>query len=502
MVRVRFAPSPTGPLHIGGVRTALYNYFFCTQNKGKFILRIEDTDQSRYVSGAEEYILESLAWCGIQFDEGINIGGEYGPYRQSDRTGIYREYINILIQKGAAYYAFETPDELNQIRKEYESRGETFQYGINNRMNLKNSLSLPASEVKKLLDTSHPHVIRFKVPEAKEVTVNDLIRDEIKVNSIIIDDKVLFKSDGMPTYHLANIVDDHLMKISHVIRGEEWLPSLPLHVLIYQAFDWEVPEFAHLPLILRPDGKGKLSKRDGDRLGFSVYPISWQDPKTKEIYRGFREDGYYSEAFVNMLALLGWNPGDDREIMSMEEMIEAFDLKDVHKSGARFDPIKARWFNHVYLQKRDIKLVAQEFKDELSKVNINVTLEEAVFVAELMRERVDFVKDLVTEAIFFFKTPETLDPKAIKKWGTDNSAQWLKDILLIINDIEPFDSEKIDEALNNYLKEKNVKAGNFFNTLRICIVGTSKGPHLSTIMQFIGKQETINRIERGISYFE
>jgi glutamyl-tRNA synthetase len=501
MVRVRFAPSPTGPLHIGGVRTALYNYLFARKNNGSLILRIEDTDQSRYVPGAEEYILESLEWCGITFDEGIHVGGQYGPYKQSHRSDIYKRYVEILINNDKAYYAFETADELNALRKDYESRGETFQYGVNNRSKLKNSLTLPDNQVKDLINSGNPYVIRFKVPENKEVVINDIIRGEVRVKSEIIDDKVLFKSDGLPTYHLANIVDDHLMEITHVIRGEEWLPSLPLHVLLYEAFGWEMPEFAHLPLILRPDGNGKLSKRDGDRLGFSVYPITWKDPKTGEIYSGFREDGYYPEAFVNMLALLGWNPGDDREIMSMQEMIESFDLSHVHKAGARFDPIKAKWFNHVYLQARDIKKVAEEFKDELSKYNIDITIEKAEYISEMMRERVNFVKEMVNEAMFFFKAPEELDIKAIKKWGTEESIEWINEIIERFRQINDFQSAYIDEVMNNYVKEKGIKAGNFYNTIRICIVGTSKGPHLSKIMEFIGREETIARLTRGIEFF-
>jgi len=355
---------------------------------------------------------------------------------------------------------------LNALRKDYESRGETFQYGINNRTKLKNSLTLSSSEVGDLLNSGNPYVIRFKVPENKEVIINDIIRGEVRVKSEIIDDKILFKSDGLPTYHLANIVDDHLMDITHVIRGEEWLPSLPLHVLLYEAFEWEMPEFAHLPLILRPDGNGKLSKRDGDRLGFSVYPITWKDPKSGEIYRGFREDGYYPEAFVNMLALLGWNPGDDREIMSMQEMIEAFDLRHVHKAGARFDPIKAQWFNHVYLQARDIKLVAEEFKNELSKLGIDITIEKAEYISEMMRERANFVKEMVTESMFFFKAPEELDAKAIKKWGTEKSVEWINDIIGKFEKMPTFESYTIDEVMNTYVKEKELKAGKFlqYNT--------------------------------------
>lgn len=501
MVRVRFAPSPTGPLHIGGVRTALYNYLFARKNNGSFILRIEDTDQYRYVPGAEEYILESLEWCGITFDEGVHVGGKYGPYKQSLRADIYNRYVEILINNDKAYYAFETTDELNALRKDYESRGETFQYGVNNRSKLKNSLTLSDNQVKDLINSGNPYVIRFKVPENNEVVINDIIRGEVRVKSEIIDDKVLFKSDGLPTYHLANIVDDHLMEITHVIRGEEWLPSLPLHVLLYEAFGWEMPEFAHLPLILRPDGNGKLSKRDGDRLGFSVYPITWKDPKTGEIYSGFREDGYYPEAFVNMLALLGWNPGDDREIMSMQEMIKSFDLSHVHKAGARFDPVKARWFNHVYLQSFDIEKVAEEFKNELYKNGIVITIEQSKYISEMMRERVDFVKELVNEAMFFFKAPEEPDMKAIKKWGTEKSIEWIDEIMGRFRQINNFESEYIDEVMNNYVKEKGIKAGNFYNTIRICIVGTSKGPHLSKIMEFIGREETIARLAKGREFF-
>ena len=373
-VRVRFAPSPTGPLHIGGVRTALYNYLFARQNGGDMILRIEDTDQTRFVPGAEDYIIEALDWLGIKFDEGVHIGGNYGPYRQSDRKPLYRQYADQLLRDGWAYYAFDRPEALDAKRKEYEAQKKTFQYDCTTRLSMENSLSLPADEVQRRIDNGEPYVVRFKFPEDMDITVHDLIRGDVTMNSRLLDDKVLFKSDGMPTYHLANIVDDHLMEVSHVIRGEEWLPSAPLHVMLYRAFGWEdtMPQFAHLPLLLKPDGNGKLSKRDGDRLGFPVFPLDWHNPETGEISSGYRERGYLPEAVVNMLALLGWNPGNDQELMTMDELIKLFSIEHISKSGAKFNVEKAKWFNHEYLQKCSDERIAEMFLPQLKEHGIKV----------------------------------------------------------------------------------------------------------------------------------
>ncbi|MFA6483342.1 MAG: glutamate--tRNA ligase, partial [Bacteroidales bacterium] len=433
-VRVRFAPSPTGPLHMGGVRTALFNYLFARKHQGTMILRIEDTDQGRFVPGAEEYIMESLAWCGIEIDEGITEGGNYGPYRQSDRKATYKQYANQLIESGWAYYSFDSAEDLDSIRKEYESRKETFSYDTQTRKTLRNSLILQANEVKQLLNSGEHYVIRFRMPENHEIVMQDIIRGEVHVTTSTIDDKVLFKSDGMPTYHLANVVDDHLMEITHVIRGEEWLPSLPLHVMLYKAFGWfdTMPQFAHLPLILKPGGNGKLSKRDGDKLGFPVFPINWNNQETNEIYCGYREAGYFSDAFVNILALLGWNDGTDKEIYSMDELIEAFSLERVGKSGSRFDPEKARWFNHQYMLLKSDEEIAEEFlkaegrrqkakisnKNEDVKEEGSLTEEEwdrVVKIISLVKERAEFVKDIWSQAWFFFEAPTTYDESVIKK---------------------------------------------------------------------------------------
>ncbi len=417
-VRVRFAPSPTGPLHIGGVRTALYNYLFARKHNGKFILRIEDTDQARFVEGAEEYIIEALKWCGLVIDEGINGGGEFEPYRQSDRKDLYRQYADILFDKGYAYYAFDTPQELESLRQKSEKEGKTFIYNSAVRERLNNSISLSDVEWNAKLDRGDPYVIRFRMPPDEEIGLDDLIRGHIVVNTNTLDDKVLFKSDGMPTYHLANIVDDHLMKISHVIRGEEWLPSFPLHVMLYRSFGWDTPAFAHLPLLLKPDGKGKLSKRDGDKMGFPVFPIFWPYGETA---RGFREDGYFPEAFVNMLALLGWNPGTEQEIFSMDELINAFSIERVGKSGSRFDPEKARWFNHQYLQKRTNNQLALEFREVLRAKGIHVDIVRLEILIGLTKERVSFVKDFWNQTDFFFKAPEEYDPEVIRKRWQENT---------------------------------------------------------------------------------
>ena len=427
-VRVRFAPSPTGPLHIGGVRTALYNYLFAKKNGGTFILRIEDTDQTRFVEGAEEYIMESLKWCGIIVDEGIREGGNYGPYRQSDRKAIYRQYADILIDKGDAYYAFDTPEELETLRSESEKAGNTFIYNAAVREKLNNSVSLKETEWKEKLEKGEPYVIRYKMPHNEDIHFDDIIRGHIVVNTSTLDDKVLFKSDGMPTYHLANIVDDHLMEISHVIRGEEWLPSLPLHIMLYRSFGWDPPLFAHLPLLLKPDGKGKLSKRDGDKMGFPVFPLFWPYGETA---KGYREEGYYPEAFVNMLALLGWNPGTEQEIFSMDELIDAFSIERVGKSGSRFDPEKAKWFNHQYLQKKTNTQLAIEFREFLRAQGYHVDIVRLETLIGLVKERVSFVKDIWDQTDFFFKAPETYDQEVIKKRWKEDSAALLIGIKII-----------------------------------------------------------------------
>ncbi|OFY67143.1 MAG: glutamate--tRNA ligase, partial [Bacteroidetes bacterium RBG_13_43_22] len=423
-VRVRFAPSPTGPLHIGGVRSALYNYLYAKKNNGVFILRIEDTDQARFVEGAEEYIIDSLKWCGIMVDEGIHEGGKYGPYRQSDRKHIYRQYADVLIDKGDAYYAFDTAEKLEELRKNAEKEGKTFLYNAEVRGEMRNSISLPEKEWKKMLEKGESYVIRYKMPLNEDIHFDDMIRGHIVVNTSTLDDKVLFKSDGMPTYHLAHLVDDHLMEISHVIRGEEWLPSLPLHVLLYRSFGWEAPLFAHLPLLLKPDGKGKLSKRDGDKMGFPVFPLYWPYGETA---KGYREEGYYPEAFVNMLALLGWNPGTEKEIFSMDELIEAFSVERVHKSGSRFDPEKARWFNHHYLQQRSNNQLALEFRDYLRAQGYQYDIGDLETIAGLVKERVSFVKDIWNETDFFFRSPDSYDKDVVKKrWFPETSSQLLE----------------------------------------------------------------------------
>ncbi len=497
-VRVRFAPSPTGPLHIGGVRTALYNYLFARKNGGKFILRIEDTDQNRFVPGAEEYIIEAFKWCGIDFDEGVIKGGEFGPYRQSERKEMYRQYAELLIQSGHAYYAFDTPEELADVRKRFEAEKKTFTYDAVQRINLRNSLTLDEDKVKELLDGDTPYVIRFKMPENRVVVMNDEIRGKVEVNTRVLDDKILFKSDGMPTYHLANIVDDHLMEITHVIRGEEWLPSLPLHVLLYEAFGWETPVFAHLPLLLKPDGKGKLSKRDGDRLGFPVFPLQWTDPKSGEVSRGYREDGYFPEAFINMLALLGWNPGDDREFFTMNELAEAFSLDKVGKSGARFDQEKAKWFNHHYLTAKSNEELAELFMPILEEKNIDPGDKDVPFIVGLVKERVNFVQELWEQSSFFFKAPEEYDPKTVKKRWKTNSFNQMTELKSILESVDVFTSENTETAVKQWIEEKEYGMGAVMNAFRLLIVGAPKGPHLFDIIAVIGKEETLARIDRGL----
>ena len=497
-IRVRFAPSPTGPLHIGGVRTALYNYLFAKKNGGKFILRIEDTDQTRFVPGAEQYIIKAFEWCGITFDEGVTKGGEYGPYTQSERKELYKQYADKLIETGHAYYAFDTPEELGAIRAEFESQKKTFVYNSVERKHLRNSLFFSDKETNELLEKGVPYVIRFGMPENELVVMNDIIRGKVEVESSVLDDKILFKSDGMPTYHLANIVDDHLMKISHVIRGEEWLPSLPLHVMLYDAFGWDRPEFAHLPLLLKPDGNGKLSKRDGDRLGFPVFPMEWTDPKTGNKSTGFREEGYFPGAFVNMLAMLGWNPGDEREIFSLKELTEAFSLERVGKSGAKFDPVKAAWYNHQYLTVEDDKMLAELLMPIAVKNGYFVEIEQLIKAVSLVKERANFVKDLWGQLDFFFVRPELYDAKAVKKrWKVDSYDQMteLKDILSGITD---FSSENIENVVKQWIEDKEYGMGMIMNAFRLLIVGALKGPHMFDIVELIGQEETLERIDQGL----
>jgi len=495
-VRVRFAPSPTGPLHIGGVRTALYNYLFAKKNGGTFILRIEDTDQARFVAGAEEYIMESLKWCGIIVDEGIREGGNHSPYRQSDRKAIYRQYADILIEKGDAYYAFDTPEKLENLRSESEKAGETFIYNAEVREKLLNSISLNETEWHEKLVNGEHYVIRYKMPYNEDIHFDDIIRGHIVVNSGTLDDKVLFKSDGLPTYHLANIVDDHLMEISHVIRGEEWLPSLPLHIMLYRSFGWKSPLFAHLPLLLKPDGKGKLSKRDGDRMGFPVFPLFWPFGETA---KGYREEGYYPEAFINMLALLGWNPGTEQEIFSMDDLIKTFSIDRVGKSGSRFDPEKAKWFNHHYLQNKTNSQLAIEFREYLRPHGYHIDTIRLETLVGLVKERVSFVKDIWEQTDFFFKAPETYDQDVIKKrWKEDSSALLLelRSLLVKTNDFSALNTESIIKA---WIEEKGYNTGAIMNAFRLVIVGALRGPHMFDIISWIGKDETLKRIDKGIS---
>ncbi len=494
-VRVRFAPSPTGPLHIGGVRTALYNYLFAKKNKGSFILRIEDTDQTRFVDGAEEYIMDALKWCGIIVDEGINEGGQYGPYRQSNRKDIYLNYAVKLVNKGDAYYAFDTPEELDALRKDTEKSGKTFIYNSEIRGKLNNSLTQKESVWREKIESGEPYVIRYKMPLNEEIQAIDMIRGHVVVNSDTLDDKVLFKSDGMPTYHLAHLVDDHLMNISHVIRGEEWLPSLPLHILLYRSFGWQAPEFAHLPLLLKPDGKGKLSKRDGDKMGFPVFPLFWPYGETA---RGYREDGYYPEAFVNMIALLGWNPGTEQEIFSMEELIEAFSFDRVGKSGSRFDPDKAKWFNHQYLQKRTDNQLALEFRDLLRTRGFHFDIVRIELLIAMVKERVSFVNEIWDQTDFFFIAPETYDRDVIKKRWKDDSPTVLDDLKGELEGIDDFSSAETESTVKSWIEMKGYNTGLVMNLLRLVIVGTSRGPHIFDIISWLGKEETISRIDKGV----
>jgi len=494
-IRVRFAPSPTGPLHIGGVRTALYNFLFARHHGGTFILRIEDTDQARYVDGAEEYIMDALEWAGIRPDEGVREGGAFAPYRQSERKGIYQQYALQLLASGDAYYAFDPPEELERIRKEYESRGETFNYGGATRMQMCNTLTLSNEEVKIRIAAGEHYVVRYRMPENEDIHFSDLIRGDIVVNSSTLDDKVLFKSDGMPTYHLANIVDDHLMEISHVIRGEEWLPSLPLHVMLYRSFGWEAPLFAHLPLLLKPTGKGKLSKRDGDKMGFPVFPLYWPYGETAT---GYREEGYFPEAFVNMLALLGWNPGTEQEIFSMEEMTAAFTIERVGKSGSRFDPDKAKWFNTKYFQMKSDEELAELFMPVVEEKGFNPGHDMLVRIVSLVKERAGFVKELWHEADFFFVAPDTYDPEVVRKrWNADSPLQ-MRELREVVTGVEPFTSETLEKRVKEWIAGSPYNTGTILNLFRLLMVGASRGPHLFDIVELTGRDETLRRLDIGI----
>ena len=507
-VRVRFAPSPTGPLHIGGVRTALFNYLFAKKHKGTFILRIEDTDQNRYVANAEQYIIDALNWCGIPPDETIGKNEKFGPYRQSERKDIYKKYADELINSGNAYYAFDTAEELDVLRNEYQENKKTFIYNHHNRENLNNSLTLNTEEVQKRLKNGDKYVIRFKTPVDQTLEMQDMIRGDIKIDTNTLDDKILFKSDGMPTYHLANIVDDHLMEITHVIRGEEWLPSMALHVLLYNAFEWDAPEFAHLPLILKPTGKGKLSKRDGDKLGFPVFPLEYKNESTGEVSRGYREDGYFTDAFINMLAFLGWNPGTEQELFSLEELIQAFEISKVGKSGAKFDVDKTKWFQHQYLIQRNDRELARLFleqsKDSRTGNDIQNGNDKAndidyvTKVVSLIKERATFVSDFWDLSSFFFQAPTEYDAKASKKAWKQDTSVLMQELISVLNDIEDFSSENTENIVKQWITAKEIGFGKVMQPFRLSLVGAMKGPHVFDITNLIGKNETIQRIEQAI----
>lgn len=500
-VRVRFAPSPTGPLHMGGVRTALYNYLFAKKHGGTFILRIEDTDQTRYVANAEQYIVDSLKWCGIPADESPEKGGDFGPYRQSERKDLYKKYADILLEKGWAYYAFDTAEQLDAHRKDHEEKGKTFIYNWHNREKgrLVNSLVLNDEEVQSKIDAGENYVIRFKSPQDETLELQDEIRGKITIDTNTLDDKVLFKSDGMPTYHLANIVDDHLMEISHVIRGEEWLPSLPLHVLLYRAFDWEAPKFAHLPLLLKPVGKGKLSKRDGDKLGFPVFPLEYKNLETGEVSMGYKEEGYFADAFVNMLAFLGWNPGTEQEIFNLEELVDTFELERVSKSGAKFNPDKAKWYNQQYMQQKNDAELADLYLPILKEKKVSNTDKTYVTkVVSLIKERATFVSEFWEMSSFFFESPKNFDEKASKKNWKDDTPDLMSELIETIRNIEDFSSENIEKIVKNFILGKEIGFGKVMQPLRLSLVGEMKGPHLFDIIEMIGKEETIQRIENAI----
>ena len=496
-VRVRFAPSPTGPLHIGGVRTALYNYLFARQHGGDLVFRIEDTDSHRFVPGAEDYIIESFRWLGIKFDEGVSFGGNHGPYRQSERRGIYKKYVEQLLEAGKAYIAFDTPEQLEAKRAEIQN----FQYDARTRGEMCNSLTLSKEEVEQRIADGQQYVVRFKIEPGIEVHVNDMIRGDVKIKSDILDDKVLYKSaDELPTYHLANIVDDHLMEITHVIRGEEWLPSAPLHVLLYRAFGWEdtMPTFAHLPLLLKPEGKGKLSKRDGDRLGFPVFPLEWHDPKTGEVSSGYRESGYFPEAVVNFLALLGWNPGTEQEIFSLDELVKAFDISRCSKAGAKFDFKKGIWFNHEYILKKSDDEIANLFAPIVANNGVEETLDRVKQVVHMMKDRVNFVYELWPLCSFFFIPPTEYDAKTAKKRWKEYSAQQMTELAEVLEGIEDFSVEGQEPIVLKWVEDKGYKLGDVMNAFRLTLVGEGKGPGMFDISAFLGKEETLRRLRKAI----
>ncbi|PQB05463.1 glutamate--tRNA ligase [Aureitalea marina] len=496
-VRVRFAPSPTGPLHIGGVRTALFNYLFAKKHGGSFILRIEDTDQNRYVAGAEDYIIEALDWLNIPFDESPSKEAGFGPYRQSERKEMYRQYATKLLDEGKAYYAFDTPDQLNQIRKELEAEGKTFIYNWESRGSLKNSLSMDTQEVTTLLEQGTPYVVRFKMPLTEDLQLSDQVRGKMSVNTKLLDDKILFKSDGMPTYHLANIVDDHLMQISHVIRGEEWLPSLALHVLLYEAFGWKSPEFAHLPLIMKPVGKGKLSKRDGDKMGFPVFPLDWIS-EDGDLSSGYREAGYLPEAVVNMLALLGWNPGTEQEIFSLEELTQEFKLERVNKAGAKFDPEKTKWFQHHYFQLLDNEQLVAQLENVLKDKGITTDVELSK-VIPLVKGRASFVDELYDQGNFFFTPPKDFDEKASKKAFKEDTQDIMNSVVELINTTEPFDAQNLSDVIKPWIGEQGIGFGKVMMPLRLSLVGAMKGPDVFDIAEVLGREETVRRINFAVS---
>jgi len=496
-VRVRFAPSPTGPLHIGGVRTALYNYLFAKQHQGDFILRIEDTDSQRFVPGAEEYIQETFDWLGLEFDESPKKGGRYGPYRQSERKDIYRQYVQQLLDKGAAYIAFDTPEELAAKRKEIPN----FQYDASTRMQMRNSLTLSKEETQALLDNHSQYVVRIKVEPGIDITVDDLIRGEVTINSSVLDDKVIYKSaDELPTYHLANVVDDHLMQITHVIRGEEWLPSAPLHVWLYKSLGWEdsMPQFAHLPLLLKPEGSGKLSKRDGDRLGFPVFPLQWEDPETGEIFSGYRESGYLPEAVINFLALLGWNPGTEQEIFSLEELIDAFSFERCSKSGARFDYEKARWFNHKYILATPDEQLVDMFMPILEEKNVAASRDYVTKVVALVKDRVNFVNELWEQSFYFFVAPTDYDAKTVRKRWKAETPDQMRELIDILEKMDDFSAENQEKIIMKWIRDNKYHLGNVMNAFRLALVGEGKGPHIFDITVLLGKEETIARLKKAI----
>lgn len=496
-VRVRFAPSPTGALHIGGVRTALYNYLFARRHRGDFVFRIEDTDSHRFVPGAEEYIIESFRWLGLKFDEGVTFGGEHGPYRQSERREIYKEYVEKLLANDKAYIAFDTPEELECKRNEIPN----FQYDARTRMQMRNSLTLSKEETDQLIEDGEQYVVRFKIDPGEEVHVNDMIRGDVMIKSDILDDKVLYKSaDELPTYHLANIVDDHLMEITHVIRGEEWLPSAPLHVLLYRAFGWEatMPQFAHLPLLLKPEGKGKLSKRDGDRLGFPVFPLEWKDPKTGEISTGFRESGYFPEAVINFLVLLGWNPGTDQELFSLDELVAAFDITRCSKAGAKFDFQKGIWFNHEYILRKSDDEIARLFAPIVANNGVDETLERVTQVVSMMKDRVNFVKELWPLCSFFFIPPTEYDEKTVKKRWKPDSAKVMSELAEVLESVQDFTVEGQEHVVLAWVEQQGYKLGDVMNAFRLALVGIGKGPGMFDISAFLGKEETLKRLHKAI----